>query len=162
MRECDSDDTSMSTSSWGIHHSSSKTTNTLSRVRLNSLRTVFKTILRKNSHGEHCSGIPAILDKMEVSYHRDCWQKFTYAERLLKRKNAKHCMTTRKVCIRCKASIPRRKHKREHIGLPQTNSQTKQSREIYNEETGQSLYGGTRVIYTLGEKHKNIISKTQI
>ena len=40
----------------------------------------------ENHHEDQCKGIPAVLNEESFYYHRECYQKFTYARALLKRK----------------------------------------------------------------------------
>jgi hypothetical protein len=75
-----------------VHYGSIRTANTLTKVSEAAFQTLVecKNIrLRlggKNSHDEQCSGIPESFDGKELYYHRECYQKFTYAKTLLKRK----------------------------------------------------------------------------
>ena len=42
----------------------------------------------ENHHEDQCKGIPAVLNEEPLYYHRECYQKFTFAQALLKRKLA--------------------------------------------------------------------------
>ena len=75
-----------------VHYGSIKTANTLTKVSEASFQTLvecksFRVRLGgENSHDEQCSRIPESFEEKELYYHRECYQKFTYAKTLLKRK----------------------------------------------------------------------------
>ena len=50
----------------------------------------------ENHHEDQCKGIPAVLNEESFYYHRECYQKFTYARALLKRKLENGNETTKK------------------------------------------------------------------
>ena len=76
-----------------IHYSSIKTTTTLTRASDASFQMLleFKRIRQslggENGHDEQCNGVPESLGEKELYYHRECYQKFTYAKTILKRKS---------------------------------------------------------------------------
>ena len=75
-----------------IHYDTIKTSENLIRISESSYETLLecKTIREslggENCHSEQCSGIPTNVDNKECYYHRECYQKFTYARALKKRK----------------------------------------------------------------------------
>ena len=75
-----------------VHYGSIKTANTLTKVSEASFQTLVECksirvrLGGENSHDEQCSRIPESFEEKELYYHRECYQKFTYAKTLLKRK----------------------------------------------------------------------------
>ena len=82
----------MSERSCLIHYGSIRIAGTLTRVSDASFKTLLEckkirtSLGGENSHDEQCKGIPESLGEREFYFHRECYQKFTYAKTLLKRK----------------------------------------------------------------------------
>lgn len=82
----------MSEQSCLIHYGSIRIAGTLTRVSEVSFQTLLEckniraNLGGENSHDEQCNRIPESLSEREFYYHRECYQKFTYAKTLLKRK----------------------------------------------------------------------------
>ena len=82
----------MSSRTCFIHYGSIKVSNHLTKVSEASFPTLLEcknirqSLGEENSHHEQCNGIPAALEERELHYHRECYQKFTYAKTLIKRK----------------------------------------------------------------------------
>ena len=79
-----------------IHYKNIKYTDHLIRTSQTTLDTLIENknirvnLGGENHHPEQCCGIPDSKEQhSELFYHRKCYQKFTYAKALLKRKNVK-------------------------------------------------------------------------
>ena len=75
-----------------IHYDFITTSNQLIKVREASLKTLTESkeihgsLGQENHHEEQCNGIPEALGERSLLYHRECYQKFTFAKTILKRK----------------------------------------------------------------------------
>ena len=79
-----------------IHYKNIKYTDHLIRTSQTTLdmlienKNIRVNLIGENHHPEQCCGIPDFKEQhSELFYHRECYQKFTYAKALLKRKNVK-------------------------------------------------------------------------
>ena len=68
------------------------TTDQLIKVSQASLKTltdskeIRESLGQENHHEEQCNGIPEALGERSLFYHRECYQKFTFAKTILKKK----------------------------------------------------------------------------
>ena len=75
-----------------IHYNSITTSDQLIKVSQASLKTlseskeICESLGQENHHEEQCNGIPEALGERPLFYHRECYQKFTFAKTILKRK----------------------------------------------------------------------------
>eukprot|EP00112_Aurelia_sp_Birch-Aquarium-sp1_P017646 Seg411.7 transcript_id=Seg411.7/GoldUCD/mRNA.D3Y31 product="hypothetical protein" protein_id=Seg411.7/GoldUCD/D3Y31 len=79
-----------------IHYESTKTSDNLITASQNTLQTLIEcksiraSLRGENHHVEQCNKIPdTIEESSDFYYHRECYQKFTYAKALMKRKKGK-------------------------------------------------------------------------
>ena len=74
-----------------IHYDFITTSDQLIKVSQASLKTlteskeIHESLGQENHHEEQCNGIPESLGERSFFYHRECYQKFTFAETILKR-----------------------------------------------------------------------------
>ncbi len=86
----------MTQASCCIHYQSINTSDNLITASKNALETLIEcknirtTLGGENHHIEQCSKVPEIIEgSSDFYYHRQCYQKFTYARALMKRKKSK-------------------------------------------------------------------------
>ena len=78
-----------------IHYDSIRASNNLIKANDNTFETLLdrKKIRERlggeNYHAEQCRNLPEIFEENHYFYHRECYQKFTYAKALMKRKMSK-------------------------------------------------------------------------
>ena len=68
------------------------TSDQLIKVSQASLKTlteskeIRESLGQENHHEEQCNGIPEALGERSLFYHKECYQKFTFAKKILKKK----------------------------------------------------------------------------
>ena len=73
-----------------IHYDFTTTSDQLIKVSQASLtesKEIRESLGQENHHEEQCNGIPEALGERSLFYHRECYQKFTFAKTILKRKH---------------------------------------------------------------------------
>ena len=84
-----------------IHYDFLLTSDKMTRLSEVSFKTLTEckkmreSLCGENHHEDQCKGIPAVLNEEPFYYHRECYQKFTYARALLKRKLENENETTK-------------------------------------------------------------------
>ena len=69
----------MQTLTWRKQHSSNKQLLECKRIR--------QSLGGEYGNNKQCNGVPESIGEKELYYHRECYQKFTYAKTILKRKS---------------------------------------------------------------------------